>query len=138
MARAFLTSGMRPSQRLQILDRNRGPALPEPGRNGRYGEAFGNKRRSEVRLVRSRNLRVLFGVVFMRVFGADRFGPFAQRAQWAPISYGCRPGHREDAVILDRELELQPLALVIGVGCKAWISYLEVLRTHQSGDRMAP
>ena len=48
----------------------------------------------------------------MPVFGADMFRPIAQGA---PPSYGRRPGHREDAFILDGELELQPLALVVGV-----------------------
>jgi hypothetical protein len=58
--------------------------------------------RSEIRLVRRRDVRVLFGVVFMWVFGADRFGPFAQRAQrasppprkrtpwgWTTSRWGC-------------------------------------------------
>src|SRR5258708_4967455 len=36
-------------------------------------------------------------------------------------SYGRRPGHREDAFIFDRELELQVLASVAVVGCRACI-----------------
>ena len=35
-----------------------------------------------------------------------------------PISYGRRPGHSEDAIIFDRELEFQPLAPFAGVACK--------------------
>jgi hypothetical protein len=52
----------------------------------------------------------------MRIFDADKFRPFARRA---PTRYGRRPGHREDAFILDRELELQSLVHIGGVGCKA-------------------
>src|SRR5258708_5946236 len=73
---------------------------------------------SEIRLVRARYLGVLSSIVFMRVFGADIFtsassAPIADRG--APISYGRRPGHREDAFILDRELKLQVLAPIVGV-----------------------
>ena len=53
----------------------------------------------------------------MRVLGADDFRPFNRGAY---ISYGGRPGHCEDAFIFDRELELKPLAPVVGLGCPAW------------------
>src|SRR6516225_6424485 len=55
---------------------------------------------SEIRLLRSRDGRVLSGIVFMPVFSADIFRPFTQGAS---ISYRRRPGHREGALILDRE-----------------------------------
>jgi hypothetical protein len=38
--------------------------------------------------------------------GTDYFPPFFKAA---PVSHGCRPGHRESALIFDRELELQVL-----------------------------
>jgi hypothetical protein len=62
-----------------------------------------------------RDRGVTFGVVYMRVFGADIFSaaPIVDRA---PISYGRRPGRRENAFILDRELELQVFAPIVGVG----------------------
>src|ERR1700730_17409162 len=78
---------------------------------------------SKIRLVRCRNRCVLSGIVFMRVLGADDFRPITRRAQ---ISYGGRPGHREDAIILDRELELKLFALMVGVrreGCDADILF---------------
>src|ERR1700704_6129883 len=50
--------------------------------------------------------------VFTRIFSADKVRPFAQGG---PISNGRRPGHREDAWILDGKLELQHLAAVVGV-----------------------
>src|SRR5215831_3272684 len=53
----------------------------------------------------------------MWVFGAGTFQPFisASRIYPTPISYGCGPGHSEDTLVLYRKLELQPLALVVGV-----------------------
>jgi hypothetical protein len=54
---------------------------------------------SEIRVVRSRDLRILFGAVFMWVFGADIFLAFEHRL---PIGHGHGPGRREDARILDR------------------------------------
>src|SRR5262249_51126108 len=68
---------------------------------------------SKIRLVRRRNRSVFSGVVFMGVLGADNFRPFNRRRQ---ISHGGRPGHCEDAFILDRELELKPLAPVVWRG----------------------
>jgi len=53
----------------------------------------------------------------MPVFGTDIFRPFAQGA---PISYARRPRHSEDAFILDHELELQSLALIVGVDSPCW------------------
>jgi hypothetical protein len=49
----------------------------------------------------------------MWVFGADHFRPFGR--QPAPISHGRRPGSREDADILNSDLELQSLALMVEV-----------------------
>jgi hypothetical protein len=53
----------------------------------------------------------------MDVSSADNFRPFFRAApiNSAPISYGRRPRHREDAFILDSELELQVLAPVIAI-----------------------
>jgi hypothetical protein len=58
---------------------------------------------SEIRLIRTRNRGVFPCIIFMRVFGTDKFLGFVQRA---PISDSRRPGHRENAFILDRKLEL--------------------------------
>jgi hypothetical protein len=52
----------------------------------------------EIRPVRCRDRRAFFGVVFVRVFGTDILRPFAERA---PIGYGCRPWHCEDAIIVN-------------------------------------
>src|ERR1700674_2826962 len=68
------------------------------------------RRHSEIRLVGGRDRRILSVIVFTPVFGADPFRPFAQGA---PIGYGRRPGHVEDAFILDREFELHPLAPIL-------------------------
>ena len=57
----------------------------------------------------------------MRVFGADHFRPIAERAL---IDDPCRPGHREDIRVLDRELELQSLAFVAGVARKTRVGSL--------------
>ena len=62
---------------------------------------------SEIRLVCSRD-RGLLSWEPLGVFGANMFRPFNQRAA---IRYRRRPGHRKSAFILDRELELQVLAL---------------------------
>jgi DNA invertase Pin-like site-specific DNA recombinase len=64
----------------------------------------------------------------MRAVGADHFRPLAQRA---PVTYGRRPELGEDAVILDGEFELQPLAPVIGVACKARIGTLDASAAQQ-------
>jgi hypothetical protein len=42
----------------------------------------------------------------MRIVGADGLRPLAQRGEWALIDDARRPGHREDAFILNREFEL--------------------------------
>src|ERR1700739_1549826 len=68
---------------------------------------------SEIRLLGSRDRNVFFGAVFVRVFCTDLFRPLAGGA---PISLGCGPRCCEDVFIFDRELELQCLALVGGVG----------------------
>src|SRR6266700_3915512 len=69
-------------------------------------------RPSEIWLIRNRDLSVLFGAVFIRVFGADTFRP---GTRGAPIRYGRRPRRRENSFILDSELELQVPALIIRV-----------------------
>src|SRR4051794_37096336 len=69
---------------------------------------------SEIRLVSRWNCGIFFGAVFTRVFGTDVLGPVAE---YAPIGFGCGPGGCEDTFVLDRELELQRLALIVGVGC---------------------
>ena len=58
---------------------------------------------SEVRLVSSRECGVFFGAVFMWVFSTDVLRP---AAEYAPIRFGRRPSGGEDALVLDRELEL--------------------------------
>src|SRR5215468_628921 len=83
-------------------------------RRGRLPRLY---RHSEIRLVRTRDFGVLSGVVFMRVFGADNLLPLCYER--APIRFGRRPGHRENAFILDRKMKLKPLALVVGVRCPA-------------------
>src|SRR6266853_4422339 len=70
---------------------------------------------SEIRFVRARYLGVLSSIVFMRVFGADDFPPLGRQS--ASIRDCCRPRHREDSFILDREMKLKALALVPGIGC---------------------
>src|SRR5215468_4327873 len=67
--------------------------------------------RSEVRLIRLRDRRVLSRVP-LNVFGADHFGPWTQVG---PIRDGPRPGHGEDAGILDRKVELKHLTAVVGI-----------------------
>src|SRR5216683_1716177 len=68
--------------------------------------------RSKIRLLCLRHRGVLPAIVFMDVFAADEVRP---RAHGGPIGDGRRPGHREDAFILDRKMELQHLAPVVGV-----------------------
>src|SRR6266853_3896260 len=76
-------------------------------------------RRSEIRLVRPRHRGVPSGQrQFQRVLGTDNFPPCFGAA---PVGYGRRPGHGEDAFIFDRELELQVLAPVAVVGSRACI-----------------
>lgn len=73
---------------------------------------------SEIRLVGTRHPGVRFEVVLVarivfHIFRTDTFFPFF--SQSTPISYGCRPRHREDAVILHGEFELQAVALVVAI-----------------------
>ena len=51
-------------------------------------------------------------VIFSPVFGADELRP---SVHGTPVRDGGRPGHLEDAVIIDRELEQQHLAPIAGV-----------------------
>src|SRR5580692_2104661 len=67
---------------------------------------------SEIRLASSRDLRVLVGIVFMPVFGADNLPPFRGIER---IGYGRGPRRREGALILDREMDLQVVAGVIEI-----------------------
>jgi hypothetical protein len=63
---------------------------------------------SKILSVRLRDEPFVCAVDFMRVFDTDLFRHYDNAA---PISYGRRPGHGENAVILDPELKLKPLAL---------------------------
>src|SRR5258708_31214892 len=74
---------------------------------------------SEIRLRGSRARSVFFGTVFIRVFGTDTFRPVKEDA---PIGFGRGPSCCEDALILDGELELQCLALIVGVGSPSFIN----------------
>jgi hypothetical protein len=58
---------------------------------------------SEIRLVTSRDCGVFFGAVFMWVFSTDILGPLAE---YAPVGFGRGPNGCEDALVLDREVEL--------------------------------
>jgi hypothetical protein len=75
--------------------------------------------RSKIRLLSGRQGGARSVEISVRVFGTHHFRPLAQRA---PIAYGGRPGLREDAVILDGEVELQSLALVVRIACQTGIS----------------
>jgi hypothetical protein len=70
-------------------------------------------RHSEIRLVGRRDGGVFFGAVFMRVLATDVLRPAAEDAS---IGFGRGPNSGENAFVLDRELELQGFALVVGVG----------------------
>ena len=59
----------------------------------------------EVRLFRLRSVGVPVVIVFVDVFGADRFRPITDHA---PISHASRPRRRENTGVLHRELDLQP------------------------------
>jgi hypothetical protein len=75
-------------------------------------EVFNTSCGSEIWFLSSGDIGVLIVIVFMRVLGADSFRPFLGAA---PIGYGRGPGHRKDARILDREVELQVLAPIVAV-----------------------
>ena len=84
----------------------------------RRGPARSCSARSEVGLAGHRRLGVLVGVVVEPlvmgyVFRADAFIPIFP--QGAPIRDDALPRRGEDTFILDRELELQSLALVAGI-----------------------
>src|SRR5215831_19686687 len=66
---------------------------------------------SEIRLVRLRYHGGL-SVGLPRILGAYQVRP---RAHGGPVRDGRRPGHGEDVFVLDREMELQHLAPVVGV-----------------------
>src|SRR5260370_38635913 len=65
---------------------------------------------SEVRLVRSRDLGVVFIIILGPVFRTD---PFRYLVGPGHIGQGRGPGRREDAFIFDRQMKLQELASVI-------------------------
>src|SRR5258708_30179805 len=66
---------------------------------------------SEIRLVRCRD-RGFLSREPVGVFGANSFRPVGEAA---PVSHGRGPRRREDAFVLDRELELQILAHMVRV-----------------------
>src|SRR5215471_2764076 len=78
---------------------------------------------SEVRLVCPRNSAVPSDVGSSQVFGADPFWP---EGQATTISHDGRPGHCENAFVFDREMKLEPLALIIGIDEQSGVT---------SGDR---
>src|SRR5215467_864380 len=69
---------------------------------------------SEIRSVRPRHVGVLSRVP-LDVFGASLFHPAGGVIATASISHGRGPWRREHALILDRELKLQVLALMVRV-----------------------
>ena len=71
---------------------------------------------SEVRLVCPRNSAVPCNVDSTQILGADPFWP---EGQATPISNHGRPGHCENAFVLDCKMELEPLALIIGINDQA-------------------
>ena len=74
---------------------------------------------SKIRLVRGGYAGVPSGErQLLPVFRTDDFAPGFDPA---PVGDGRRPRHREDAVILDREPQLQMLATIAVVGCRARI-----------------
>src|SRR5437588_8820002 len=66
--------------------------------------------RSEIRLVRSRQVCTLMVMEAKSAFGADNFRKFVAVAQ---VDHDRAPRRREGACILDRELDLQVLVLVV-------------------------
>src|SRR4029077_20012951 len=91
----------------------------QPGREGRYNADWPSRHaRSKVRLVGPRRLGVLIGVVVAPlvvgdVFRTDTFVPICP--QGTPIGDDAFPRHGEDTVILNREFELQSLALAVAI-----------------------
>jgi CubicO group peptidase (beta-lactamase class C family) len=81
-----------------------GRPLRSPHKAHRFGPLPGAL---EIRFLRSRDIRVLIVIIFMAVFGADSFQPLAGAA---PVGNGRSPGHREGALVLNREVDLQILA----------------------------
>jgi hypothetical protein len=57
------------------------------------------------------------------VFGADELHPFVQGA---PKRHRRRPGHRESPFILDRDLDLEPLALVVRIGSRSIVRIVDL------------
>src|SRR5713101_840856 len=73
---------------------------------------------SEIRLDGSRDRSVFCGTVSIWVFGTGTFRPVTEDT---PIGFGRGPSCCEDALIFDGELELQCLALIVGVGSPSFI-----------------
>jgi len=83
-----------------------------------------------------RDRGVLPGVVYMPIFGADIFRPFAEGA---PIGFSRGPYHRKNSIVLDREFQLQSLALIVGIGCPAFFNaWREPEILLSTADRVAP
>src|SRR5258706_1003036 len=61
--------------------------------------------RSKFQLVRGRHGGGLSGVIFMRIFGADRLRPLAPRREWGLVNDAHRPSDPDNAFNLDREIE---------------------------------
>src|SRR6516165_9756311 len=74
---------------------------------------------SEVRFVCPRNSAVPSDVGGTQVLRADPFWP---EGQATPISRDGRPGHRENAFVLDCEMKLESLALIIGINAHSGVS----------------
>jgi hypothetical protein len=74
---------------------------------------------SEIRLDGSRDRSVFLCTVSIWVFGTGTFRPVTEDA---PMGFGRGPSCCEDALIFDGELELQCLALIVGVGSPSFIS----------------
>lgn len=74
---------------------------------------------SEIRPVGSRDRSVFFGTISIWIFGTDTFRPVTEDA---PIGFSRGPSRCEDALIFHSELELQCLALVVGIGSVSFIN----------------
>src|SRR5580700_2899825 len=87
----------------------------------------------EIRLVRCRE-RGFLSREPLSVFCANRFRPVGGAA---PEGHGCGPRRRKDAVILDRELELQEFALIFRVsGARGELILLSVPLEPLFGGRV--
>ena len=117
----FLTDRGRRSRRARLRRGDR----PNP-RHQRFSRrpagVARRSRASEIRLVRSRDVRL--AAEFEAVFRADRFRP---RDFAAHISQRRGPGRREDVFIVDRDMDLQVLAAIVAVDGSRRSSGLPIL-----------